>query len=183
MTGRRSRRAFENSLGWLDSADERGRARRSPGSRTLGLRGRKEQTASHDDVGARFVPENTGFALVQSETADVFALRLVHTGALVAYQMRPNPDIPKDWNIITFPIDPRYTKQGTLDGKVGLEPTTTTRTRCGYSSDQQLLQADRGLRAQEPDHARGAAAAHAFDQFDAGAGRRGGQSRPTRGRR
>jgi len=33
----------------------------------------------------------------------------------------PNPDIPKDWNIITFPINPTYTKQGTLDGKVGFQ--------------------------------------------------------------
>ena len=79
------------------------------------------------DLGARWLPDNTGMALVQSQTADVFALRLVHTGALVAYQMRPNPDIPKDWNVLTFPIDPHYVKQGTLDGKVGLEPDSTTR--------------------------------------------------------
>ncbi|MFF3556184.1 LamG-like jellyroll fold domain-containing protein [Streptomyces tsukubensis] len=71
-------------------------------------------------VGHRFVPNNNGFALVQSETADVFALRLAHTGTLVAYRMLPNPDIPRDWNIISFPINPQYTKQGTLDGAVGL---------------------------------------------------------------
>ncbi|WP_406401958.1 LamG-like jellyroll fold domain-containing protein [Streptomyces uncialis] len=71
-------------------------------------------------VGKRYLPENQGYALVQSETADVYALRLAHTGALVAYRMLPNPDIPKDWNIITFPINPQYTKQGTLDGAIGL---------------------------------------------------------------
>ncbi|WP_205648221.1 LamG-like jellyroll fold domain-containing protein [Actinomadura rubteroloni] len=70
-------------------------------------------------LGRRYVPANTGMALVQSETADVFALRLAHTGVLVAYRMTPNPDIPKDWNIIHFPINPRYVKQGTLDGAVG----------------------------------------------------------------
>ncbi|MGI5170172.1 LamG-like jellyroll fold domain-containing protein [Spirillospora sp. CA-253888] len=70
-------------------------------------------------IGRRYVPANTGMALVQSETADVFALRLAHTGALVAYRMTPNPDIPKDWNVIHFPINPRYVKQGTLDGAVG----------------------------------------------------------------
>ncbi|MFB9208626.1 LamG-like jellyroll fold domain-containing protein [Nonomuraea spiralis] len=70
-------------------------------------------------VGRRYVPANMGYALVQSETADVFALRLAHTGALVAYRMLANPDIPKDWNIISFPVNPRYTKQGTLDGAVG----------------------------------------------------------------
>lgn len=74
----------------------------------------------NDYVGKRFVPYNEGFALVQSDTMDMFALRLEHNNALVAYRMFPNPDIPKDVNIITFPINPEYTKQGTLDGKVGL---------------------------------------------------------------
>ncbi|MFJ6215155.1 LamG-like jellyroll fold domain-containing protein [Streptomyces sp. NPDC092296] len=71
------------------------------------------------DNGRRFVPSNTGYALVQSETADVFALRLAHNRALVCYRMLPNPDIPRDWNLIPFPINPRYTKQGSLDGSVG----------------------------------------------------------------
>ncbi|WP_329028284.1 LamG domain-containing protein [Streptomyces sp. NBC_00690] len=69
--------------------------------------------------GRRFTPSNTGYALVQSETADVFALRLAHNRALVCYRMLPNPDIPRDWNLIPFPINPRYTKQGSLDGSVG----------------------------------------------------------------
>ena len=34
--------------------------------------------------------------------------------------MKPNPDIPKDWNIIHFPLNPLYIKQVTLDGKVGV---------------------------------------------------------------
>ncbi|GLF99601.1 LamG domain-containing protein [Streptomyces yaizuensis] len=71
-------------------------------------------------VGRRYLPENKGYALVQSETADVYALRLAHTGDLVAYRMVPNPDVPKDWNIISFPIYPQYTKQGILDGAIGL---------------------------------------------------------------
>ncbi len=69
----------------------------------------------------RFIPANVGLALVQSETADVYAMRLEHNGALVAFRFRPNPDIPKDWNIIPFPINPRYSKQGTLDGAVGYD--------------------------------------------------------------
>ncbi|MBH1937710.1 laminin G domain-containing protein [Streptomyces sp. AV19] len=72
-------------------------------------------------LGRRYVPVNTGFAVVQSQTADVFALRLAHSGALVAYRIQPNPDIPKDWNVVPFPINPRYTKQGTLDGTVGYD--------------------------------------------------------------
>ena len=71
------------------------------------------------DLGRRFQPGNMGFSLVQSETADVFALRLAHNNALVSFRFQPNPDIPKDVNIIPFPINPRYTKQGTLDGAVG----------------------------------------------------------------
>ncbi|MFI1386417.1 LamG domain-containing protein [Embleya sp. NPDC020886] len=77
-------------------------------------------------AGRRWVPANTGFAIVQSDTADQYALRLAHNGALVAYRMVPNPDIPQDWNIIPFPINPRYTKQGTLDGLIGcaVDPAT-----------------------------------------------------------
>lgn len=67
---------------------------------------------------------NTGLALVESEVADVFALRLKVRGPiapLVAYQMRPNPDIPKDRNLVSFPINNFYIKQGCLDGRRGLE--------------------------------------------------------------
>ena len=89
----------------------------------LELRGSWDQAGSEINpaVGRRFVPANTGFALVQSDTMDVFALRLAHNNALVSYRMQPNPDIPKDWNIITFPLNNTYTKQGTLDGKVGVK--------------------------------------------------------------
>ncbi|MFJ3793967.1 LamG-like jellyroll fold domain-containing protein [Kitasatospora sp. NPDC090091] len=89
----------------------------------LALTGYTEDPAKvlNSTVGRRYVPANTGIALVQSQTADIFALRLAHTGALVAYRMMPNPDIPLDWNIIHFPINPRYTKQGTLDGAVGFD--------------------------------------------------------------
>ncbi|MEU9678835.1 LamG domain-containing protein [Streptomyces parvus] len=109
----------------------------------LALTGYTEDAAKvlNTAVGRRYVPSNTGTALVQSQTADVFALRLAHTGALVAYRMLPNPDIPLDWNIIHFPINPRYTKQGTLDGAVGfddrgkvLDPDYPTATAYGEYS-------------------------------------------------
>lgn len=89
----------------------------------LALTGHPEDSAKllNQAIGRRYVPANTGLALVRSQTADVFALRLAHTGALVAYRMLPNPDIPPDWNVIHFPINPRYTKQGTLDGAVGFD--------------------------------------------------------------
>ncbi|MEP6620927.1 MAG: LamG-like jellyroll fold domain-containing protein [bacterium] len=68
-----------------------------------------------------YIPNNKGFALVRSETADLYALRSISTGALVTYSMRPNPDIPPDTNIIMFKIDPLYVKNGTLDGYVGFQ--------------------------------------------------------------
>ncbi|WP_424216213.1 LamG-like jellyroll fold domain-containing protein (plasmid) [Streptomyces sp. BI20] len=74
-----------------------------------------------DNGGRRFEPSNAGYALVQSETADVYALRVAHSGAVVSYRMLPNPDIPRDWNLIRFEMNPLYTKQGTLDGRAGYE--------------------------------------------------------------
>jgi Concanavalin A-like lectin/glucanases superfamily len=62
---------------------------------------------------------NTGYCLVKSKTADIYLLRLAHNNALVSISWQPNPDIPEDVNIIPFPINPLYVKQGTLDGKVG----------------------------------------------------------------
>lgn len=60
---------------------------------------------------------NTGYALVKSKTADIYLLRLAHNDALVSISWQPNPDIPEDVNILPFPINPLYVKQGTLDGK------------------------------------------------------------------
>ncbi len=78
---------------------------------------------ANPELTRRFIPANMGFALVESETADIYALRLAHNGALVAFRILPNPDIPKDTNIIPFPINAQYTKQGTLDGRLGYTQT------------------------------------------------------------
>ncbi|MFJ7206080.1 LamG-like jellyroll fold domain-containing protein [Streptomyces sp. NPDC098789] len=96
-------------------------------STSVGLSGGWEPDTAKDQLdpegGRRFIAANTGYALVQSETADVFALRVEHSGAVVAYRMLPNPDIPRDWNLLPFPLNPRYVKQGTLDGTVGFTAT------------------------------------------------------------
>jgi hypothetical protein len=89
---------------------------------TLELRGSWELYPLNPSLGRRWVPDNGGIAVVQSESMDLFALRLVHNNAIVGYRLMPNPDIPKDWHLIEFPINPAYTKQGTLDGKVGCRP-------------------------------------------------------------
>lgn len=93
---------------------------------TLGLRGMWEaQQSQRSDyldplVGRRYQPLNVGYALVESLTADLYAMRLHSTGAMVGKVVYPNLEIPPDRNVITFRIDPRYVKNGTLDGKVGL---------------------------------------------------------------
>ncbi|MEB3355708.1 MAG: hypothetical protein VKK04_03115, partial [Synechococcales bacterium] len=149
--------AFEHSLGWLEDT--------SVGS------GKKTTKVSRLDLqghwnGERFVPQNVGFALVQSETADVFALRLKHNDALVSYQMRPNPDIPRDFNILTFPINSLYTRQGTLDGRVGLEADPSSGDSSYFKPIEAYALKDR-IRRQEEE------LKSFFDQFDAGAiGRR-----------
>jgi hypothetical protein len=114
--------SFDAAAGW-SSENVVGAGRNVTKSTKVSLGGNWEDPANqlNQAMRRRYQPANVGFALVQSETADVFALRLSHNLALVSYQFRPNPDIPKDWNIIPFPMNPRYTKQGTLDGAVGYD--------------------------------------------------------------
>lgn len=71
-------------------------------------------------VGRRYIQNNVGSAVVKSATADLFMLALKGTQTPVGYTMAPSKNIPVDTNIINFPINPKYIKNGTLDGKVGL---------------------------------------------------------------
>ncbi len=121
--------SLEHSLGWLSDASVSAGTSKTL-TKSLTLRGDWEELQNYDqdgqprylnpEVGRRYLPNNMGYALVKSGTADLFALRLKRTGSLVAYQVLPNPDIPEDWNIIMFPLNPIYAKNGTLDGMVGL---------------------------------------------------------------
>jgi hypothetical protein len=65
----------------------------------------------------KYLMGNTGYALVKSKTADIYQLKLEHNKAVVNTVWVPNEDIPEDVNIIPFPMNPLYVKQGTLDGK------------------------------------------------------------------
>lgn len=119
----------KNSYGWSNNvqvSQGTGTTRTSK----VTLTGQWEEEAASGQVnpaaGRRWVPANTGFAVVRSATADLYALRVAHTGALVAYRMVPSADVPRDWNLIAFPINPRYTKQGSLDGLVGYAPKGTS---------------------------------------------------------
>ncbi|MCE8006855.1 LamG-like jellyroll fold domain-containing protein [Aestuariivita sp.] len=71
-------------------------------------------------VGRRYIQNNIGIAMVKSATADLFMMALKGTQTPVGYTIVPNDQIPVDTNIIDFPINPKYIKNGTLDGKVGL---------------------------------------------------------------
>ncbi|MCG3119888.1 MAG: hypothetical protein ALAOOOJD_02441 [bacterium] len=132
------RARFEAMWSWMEEANV-GVTRATGKTTSLELRGRyttpEETTPEREPFGRRFLPDNVGLALVQSETADVFALRLRHNNALISFQMRPNPDIPKDWNLISFPINPRYVKQGILDGKMGPLPDVDYPNALTYSND------------------------------------------------
>lgn len=92
---------------------------------SVGLRGTWEAPgASPEDylnpqVGRRYQPNNWGQALVESLTADVYAMCLKGSGASVGKVIIPNLEIPPDRNILVFQINPNYVKNGTLDGKVG----------------------------------------------------------------
>jgi hypothetical protein len=111
---------WEISQGWLDDASVSLGTNRTLTS-SLALRGRWEndKKVAHPDLGRRWLPVNHGYALVKSRTADLYALQLKSTNVTVAYQILPDPNIPEDWNILTFQIAPEYVKNGTLDGYVG----------------------------------------------------------------
>ena len=113
----------QHSNGSLDSASFTDGTSRSIRNR-LSLSGMWEKPNEEGEylnpqIGKRYIPKNVGYALVKSRTADLYALRLKAKGTLVAYQLALNPDIPEDWNIIMFPLNNKYVKNGTLDGRIG----------------------------------------------------------------
>ncbi|MGG6237505.1 LamG-like jellyroll fold domain-containing protein [Nodosilinea sp. AN01ver1] len=165
---------FEHSLGWLSAGSTSLELANNLSSKQQ-LQGYVEppDAVAFGDVGRRFVPENMGFALVQSQTADVFALRLKHNSALVSYQMRPNPDIPPDRNIINFPLNPQYTKQGTLDGKVGFTPDPAYPNALTYSNDSSFYKPVEAFALKQRIQREEERVRAYYDQYNAGAvGRR-----------
>ena len=113
---------LDKSTGWSNDASLSTQSQSST-QKTIEVFGAWETNTYNFDPNVKrlYIPNNKGFALVRSETADLYALRSISTGALVSYSMRPNPDIPADTNIIMFKIDPLYVKNGTLDGYVGFQ--------------------------------------------------------------
>jgi hypothetical protein len=165
--------SFSNSLGWLNEG--------AINSDSLQLRIKQVEARGtwqensykiDNGVGRLFFPDNTGYALVLSGTADMYALRLRGSGALVTYSLRPSPDIPQDINIIMFKLDPRYAKNGTLDGWIGFEPDKDYRylTPGEHGSYFKPLEAYALKQLIDREHAQ---SAREFDNFSAGSiGRR-----------
>ncbi len=108
---------FEHTLGWSKSYETAISTSRTL-SNTLGMGGTWERgTPAFTE--RRYLPDNVGYALVKSGVANVYAMRLAKNGAMLGITMAPDPDIPEDFNILTFKISNTYTKQGTLDGMIG----------------------------------------------------------------
>jgi len=114
--------AVETNAAWSNDASLSSESRAET-EKAVEVFGAWEKNTYNFDANVKrlYIPNNKGFALVRSETADLYALRSIATGALVQYSMRPNPDIPPDTNIIMFKIAPLYVKNGTLDGYVGFQ--------------------------------------------------------------
>lgn len=91
---------------------------------SLELRGSPEQTPKFPHLGTRFIPKNVGYALVISSLADVFITKLIRSGKMVGYEVRPVEGIPPDVNTITFLMNPAYTMNGSLDGMTGSSATS-----------------------------------------------------------
>ena len=66
-------------------------------------------------------PNNMAAALVRSTTAALFAVRSKETGAVLGYKLEPTQAGKRDDNIIMFKLNPRYVKNGTLDGNIGYD--------------------------------------------------------------
>jgi hypothetical protein len=109
-------RSFNSAEGWNKDKTYRHDSGKTM-TKQLELRGQPQYI---EGLGSRFMPNNVGYALVKSGTAEQYALRLKRRHTVISYELLPSPDVPQDWNIIIFQINPRYVKNGTLDGKVGL---------------------------------------------------------------
>jgi hypothetical protein len=66
-----------------------------------------------------YVPSPYGTAFVTSETLDVYQQTLLQTNTVYGFVRVPDPQIPRDLNIVTFRINSKYLRPGVLDGVIG----------------------------------------------------------------
>jgi Concanavalin A-like lectin/glucanases superfamily len=101
---------IDTTYGWLDS---------------------REEAATYDQIATRsitqkgyvqsghWLPYNYGMAFLVGLAANVYALRLKGSERIAGYQLVLSDDQPAVQQV-RFPLNPHYTKQGTLDGRIGL---------------------------------------------------------------
>ncbi len=68
-----------------------------------------------------FVPSPYGQAFVTSTTVDVYQQILLQTNTTFGFIRVPNPQIPRDLNIISFRMSSQYLRPGVLDGMIGYQ--------------------------------------------------------------
>jgi len=66
-----------------------------------------------------YVPSPYGEAFVTSETLDVYQQTLVQTNTVYGFARVPDPQIPRDVNIVSFRLSSKYIRPGCLDGMIG----------------------------------------------------------------
>ena len=79
-----------------------------------------------DTIGRRFIPDSTGYAVVKSRVANVYASRIAGTSTALKLTMVPDDQIPPDTNLIDFPLNPAYIQTGNLDGQIGYKKDPRT---------------------------------------------------------
>jgi hypothetical protein len=79
-------------------------------------------TVTEERFGQRmFVPSPYGQAFVTSTTVDVYQQILLQTNTTFGFIRVPDPQIPRDLNILSFRMSSRYLRPGVLDGVVGYQ--------------------------------------------------------------
>ena len=68
-----------------------------------------------------FVPSPYGQAFVTSRTLDVYQQILLQTNTTFGFIRVPDPQIPRDLNILSFRMSSQYIRPGVLDGMIGYE--------------------------------------------------------------
>ena len=86
-------------------------------------RPRPPRSASDGDV----APSPYGQAFVTSRTLDVYQPILLQTNTVFGFVRIPDPNIPRDLNILSFRMSSKYIRPGVLDGMIGYEYNPATR--------------------------------------------------------
>ncbi|HZQ43465.1 MAG TPA: hypothetical protein VFA99_09440 [Acidobacteriaceae bacterium] len=78
--------------------------------------------ATEERFGQRmFLPSPYGQAFVTSRTLDVYQQILLQTNTTFGFLRVPDPQIPRDVNILSFRMSSKYVRPGVLDGMIGYQ--------------------------------------------------------------